>query len=115
MASHPSSPSRSPLRPTQPQPSSRPSEPAPVRFRCAACARALEFVNVPALSRNATLEESFVVLAPELALRARKSDASKSSSGAPSPVTLAATLRGRTTHEGGTMGESFVVLPSAEL
>ena len=85
-----------------------------MRFRCAACARALEFVNVPALSRNATLEESFVVLAPELALRARKSDAPKPSSGAPSPVTLAATLRGRTTHEGGTMGESFVVLPNGE-
>ena len=72
----------------------------------------MEFVNVPKLPPNASLDDSFVVLAPELALRARRGGGSRdlpsTSPGA------ASTARSLTVPGKGTtpMADSFVVLPN---
>lgn len=87
---------RAPPRLDEPAPA-----PRPTAFRCVACARALDFVNVPTLRPGATLDESFVILAPELALRARRGD--RSSAGASS----ASFGRGGASQA---MDSSFVVL-----
>lgn len=75
----------------------------PSAFACAACAKTLEFVNVPERSRNAPMEESFVILAPELALRARKTLGEE--------AWRRHALGGDAVSREGGMEASFVVLP----
>ena len=83
-------------------------------FRCAACACALEFTDVPLASHsNATsVEESFVLLAPELAMRAKREGVLIRSSSTMAPMGLP---RGqRLGRDEGAMQESFVVLPKED-
>jgi len=74
--------------------------PTTLEFRCAACATLLDFANAPTIPPNATLDESFVLLAPELASREKRERS----------IALAASSDARATLRDTQFGDSFVVL-----
>lgn len=96
-----------------------------VEFRCLACGCALDFscdASVTTTNANAntlSLDESFVVLAPELATRERRRQPPGGGFGGDASMR---TSPGRSHHRGvdahhrggGAMGESFVMLPSGD-
>lgn len=94
-ASSPSRPS-----PRASTPSTSTTRATTLEFKCAACASLLNFINAPAVPANATLEESFVLLAPELASRERRERS----------AALEASSNARGGAHGGQFGDSFVVL-----